>query len=175
MSTLATALALATERHAGQVDKAGVDYIQHPMRVMQKLDSEEAKIVAVLHDILEDTPTTSEELAQLGFSEAIVKAIYALTKQPNEHRFEAMQRTARNALACQVKLADLDDNMDLSRPPNPSSKDLKRMAQYQQVQHYLQQALRMYQHLATLGLPEDYPEFHFEPAPHYNYQYVINA
>ena len=103
MATLEKAIALATQRHAGQMDKAGQPYIQHPLRVMNSVDLEDAKIVAVLHDILEDTETTVQELRALGFKAQIIEAINALTKQPNETRLQAAERTALNPLAIQVK------------------------------------------------------------------------
>ncbi len=165
---------MATERHIDQVDKAGQPYIQHPLRVMQQVQSEQAKIVAVLHDILEDTPTTAIELLELGFSEEIVEAIIALTKRVGETRFQAAQRTAQNALACEVKLADLQDNMNLSRLPKISPKDLLRVQQYQIVHQILQQALKIHQHYAALDLPDDYPPLVYATQTE-NYQYLLNA
>ena len=120
---------MACERHAGQVDKAGQDYIQHPLRVMENVQQPHAKICAVLHDILEDTPTTIDELKVLGFEQKIIDAIVAVTKVNGENRFQAVQRTVKNPIACEVKLADLSDNMDLSRLPNISAKDLIRYKQ----------------------------------------------
>ena len=140
MATLEKAIALATQRHAGQMDKAGQRYIQHPLRVMNSVDLEDAKIVAVLHDILEDTETTVQELRALGFKAQIIEAINALTKQPNETRLQAAKRTALNPLAIQVKLADLKDNMDVSRLPQVTEKDLARLEQYKRVEHRLLEA-----------------------------------
>ncbi|MEG1726093.1 MAG: GTP pyrophosphokinase, partial [Anaerovoracaceae bacterium] len=116
------------------MDKAGQDYIQHPLRVMQNVQHPQAKICAVLHDILEDTLTTIDELKDLGFDQNVIDAIIAVTKINGENRFQAVQRTVKNPIACEVKLADLSDNMDLSRLPNISAKDLIRYKQYQKVQ-----------------------------------------
>lgn len=140
MATLEKAIALATQRHAGQTDKAGQPYIQHPLRVMNSVDLEDAKIVAVLHDILEDTETTVQELRALGFKAHIIEAIGALTKQPNETRLQAAEKTALNPLAIQVKLADLKDNMDVSRLPQVTEKDLVRLEQYKRVEQRLLEA-----------------------------------
>lgn len=174
MSNLDTAIALATEQHAGQVDKAGQAYIQHPLKVMAKLQDEDARIVAVLHDILEDTSTTAVQLRQLGFAKHLIVAIEALTKSEGEHRFQAMQRTARNALACQVKLADLSDNMDLSRLPSITEKDQQRLQQYQVVFEYLTFAQQCHHYLAQYQVPSDYPAFEFTEKFNLNYQYLLN-
>lgn len=133
MSNLDIAIDLATQRHAGQKDKAGQDYIQHPLRVMNAVDTQDAKIVAILHDILEDTETTAHELNSLGFATHIVDAIQALTKQAGETRLQAAERTALNPLAVKVKLADLMDNMDASRLTQITEKDVDRMEQYKLV------------------------------------------
>lgn len=140
MATLEKAIALATQKHAGQTDKAGQPYIQHPLRVMNSVDLEDAKIVAVLHDILEDTETTVQELQALDFKKYIIETIGALTKRPNETRLQAAERTALNALAIQVKLADLKDNMNVSRLPQVTEKDLARLEQYKRVEQRLLEA-----------------------------------
>lgn len=175
MSTLEQAIQLATQQHAQQFDKAGVAYIQHPLKVMTKVESHDAKIVAVLHDILEDTPTTAQDLRDLGFNQQIIEAIEALTKHEGETRYQAMQRTALNALACQVKLADLSENMDLSRLNTITEKDLQRLEQYKVVQHYLQHAANCYAFVAQLNLPTTYPPFVFQQQFHLNYQYLLSS
>ncbi|MCU4638881.1 guanosine-3',5'-bis(diphosphate) 3'-pyrophosphohydrolase [Acinetobacter courvalinii] len=137
MATLERAISLAAERHAGQVDKADAPYILHPLRVMLNMPDIEHKIVAVLHDILEDTATTTDELYVLGFPTHLIEAIVALTKQQGESRIQAAQRTVQNPIARIVKLADLTDNMDLSRIQSPTMKDFERLKQYQQVRDIL--------------------------------------
>lgn len=137
MATLEQAIAFAAKQHSGQVDKANVPYILHPLRVMLNVPSIEHKIVAVLHDVLEDTETSTDDLYRLGFQPQIIEAIVALTKQKGESRIEAAQRTVQNPLARVVKLADITDNMDLSRIPSPTIKDFERMKQYQQVRDIL--------------------------------------
>lgn len=157
-----------------QVDKAGQDYIQHLLRVMQNVQHPQAKICAVLHDILEDTPTTIDELKDLGFEQNVIDAIIAVTKIKGENRFQAAQRTVKNPIACEVKLADLHDNMDLSRLPNISAKDLIRYKQYQKVQEILKEAYAIHQHIHTLNLHAEYPEFEYGNM-RFNFKYLLNA
>ncbi|WP_445403290.1 guanosine-3',5'-bis(diphosphate) 3'-pyrophosphohydrolase [Acinetobacter vivianii] len=137
MATLERAISLAAERHEGQVDKANAPYILHPLRVMLNVPNIEHKIVAVLHDILEDTATTIDELYRLGFQTHLIDAIIALTKQEGESRIQAAQRAVQNPIARVVKLADITDNMDLSRIQSPTMKDFERLKEYQQVRDIL--------------------------------------
>lgn len=140
MATLENAITLAVHQHAGQVDKGGQPYILHPLRVMLQLQQTDQQIVAVLHDILEDTHTTTQDLQNLGFQTHIIQAIQALTKLPQETRVQAAMRTAQNPLACAVKIADVQDNMNLTRIPNPTARDLSRLEEYRQVLEILQKA-----------------------------------
>jgi (p)ppGpp synthase/HD superfamily hydrolase len=136
--TLEKAIILAAESHSGQVDKAGVAYVLHPLRVMLRLKTPDEMIVGVLHDVVEDTNVTLEDLRKSGFSEVIVEAIDALTKRSGESRLEAGVRAKRNPLARRVKLADIAENMDLGRIPLPSEKDLKRTREYLLVRDLLE-------------------------------------
>lgn len=165
---------MAHERHLGQMDKAGQDYIQHPLRVMQNVQHPQAKICAVLHDILEDTTTTIDELKVLGFDQNVIEAIIAVTKVNGENRFQAVQRTVKNPIACEVKLADLSDNMDLSRLPEITTKDLKRYKQYQKVKAVLKEAYTIHQHVDEFGLDAEYPKFEYRSRC-FNFQYLLNA
>lgn len=137
MASLEQAIALAAQQHEGQIDKAGQPYILHPLRLMMQMPDYNTKIIAVLHDILEDTPTTAEDLTQLGFSTSIIEAIQALTKFKGESRIEAVHRTVKNPLARIVKLADVTDNMNLSRIAHPTAQDFARLKQYEQVKEIL--------------------------------------
>lgn len=128
MSTLEKAIKLATEVHTGQLDKGGQPYILHPLRVMLKMQTNEERIVAVLHDVLEDG--TALSLYQSGFSENIVEAVKALTRGKRESYEDYIARLAPNQLARTVKLRDLEDNMDLQRIPIVSSLDLDRWRKY---------------------------------------------
>lgn len=140
MSTLERAIAIATSAHLGQVDKAGEPYILHPLRVMLQMTTLEQRIAAVLHDVVEDSDWTLTDLAQAGFTPAVIEALDALTKRPGEDRITAAHRAALNPLARAVKLADNADNADLSRIANPTAQDYERLQQYRQVRRILQQA-----------------------------------
>ena len=137
MSTLEKAIELAARHHAGQVDKGGIPYILHPLAVMMAVEGERAKIVAVLHDVLEDTALTEADLRGAGFAPDIVDAMLALTKQPGESRMDSARRLVANPLAREVKLADIRQNMNLSRIPHPSAKDYARLAEYREVEAFL--------------------------------------
>lgn len=140
MSTLEKAIALAATQHAGQLDKGGQPYILHPLRLILQFSNPTLQIIAVLHDILEDTATTAEDLKALGFSAEIIQAIQALTKQTGESRLEAAKRTTLNPLATQVKYVDVLDNMNLSRINNPTARDFARLEEYKEVLEILKQA-----------------------------------
>ncbi len=145
MSTLERAIALAAHSHSGQFDKAGAPYILHPLRVMLAMGSEpergQHRIAAVLHDVVEDTPLTFDDLRREGFSDAVLSAIQALTKTNGEGRISAAHRAAADPIARMVKWADVSDNMDLSRIKNPSEKDHARLIEYAQVKTILQAAI----------------------------------
>lgn len=140
MSSLERAIEIAASAHLGQTDKGGEPYILHPIRVMLRMATLEERIVAVLHDVVEDSHWTLEALAEEGFSPSVLQALEALTKLPGEDRMSAARRAAVNPLARSVKLADNAENSDLSRIPNPSAKDLERLEQYRQVRLILEQA-----------------------------------
>ncbi|MCK4412780.1 MAG: HD domain-containing protein [Candidatus Eisenbacteria sp.] len=137
MSTLERAIQIAARAHASQQDKAGQPYILHPLRVMLRLDSEEERIVAVLHDLIEDTEWTSDDLLSEGFSPRIVDAVLALTRQDGESYDGFVRRAARNPIGRRVKIADLEDNMDLSRIPNPTARDQERLKKYERAYRQL--------------------------------------
>ncbi len=141
MASLEKAISLAAQQHEGQFDKGGHPYILHPLRLMMQMHDVQTQIVAVLHDVLEDTTTTAKDLEQLGFSAVIIQAIQALTKLEGESRFEAAYRAAQNPIARRVKLADVTDNMDLSRISQPCEADYKRLEQYQKVKEILTASL----------------------------------
>ena len=137
MSTLERAIEIASSAHAGQVDKAGQPYIFHPIRVMNRVETEHEKMAAVLHDVVEDTPITLANLAHEGFPAAVLQAIDALTKREGETRLEAALRAAADPIARAVKLADNAENMDLSGIASPTEKDYARLREYEQVRAIL--------------------------------------
>lgn len=131
MSKLQRAIEIATEAHQGQFDKAGRDYIGHPLRVMEMGKSEDEKIVGVLHDVIEDTDWTFEKLAEEGFSDEVIAALRCVTKtSENENYDDFIDRVKKNPLAVAVKINDLTDNMDIRRLPYLSDKDVKRLKKY---------------------------------------------
>ena len=133
MSTLERAIEIAARAHAGQVDKAGSPYILHPLRVMLSVGRPEERITAVLHDVVEDAEVTLEDLRREGFSAEVLGALEALTKHPGEERLSAAARAVKNPIARNVKMADVRDNMDLSRIANPTPKDHERIEEYRKV------------------------------------------
>jgi (p)ppGpp synthase/HD superfamily hydrolase len=130
VSTLERAIAIAAEAHAGQVDKAGAPYILHPLRVMLSVSTDEERIVAVLHDVVEDGGISLEDLRREGFSEALLRGIDAVTRRRGESYDATVERAGMDPLGRTVKLADLRDNADLSRIAEPSAEDFARVAKY---------------------------------------------
>ena len=131
MSTLPRAIEIATEAHKGQFDKAGNEYIGHPLRVMEMGMNEEEKIVGVLHDLIEDTDWTFEMLEAEGFAPEIIAALKCVTKLSENENYDAfIERVRKNPLATTVKINDLTDNMDIRRLPYLSDKDVKRLKKY---------------------------------------------
>lgn len=130
MSTLERAIALAAEAHAGMVDKAGAPYILHPLRVMLRVADERARIAAVLHDVVEDTEWTLERLREEGFDPEVLAAVDALTRRNGEDYYDFCRRAAQHPIARIVKRADIEDNLDLSRIPDPSPEDHVRIERY---------------------------------------------
>ncbi len=131
-----SAIQLAAEAHQGMSDKAGQPYIFHLLRVMMRLEREKEQIVAVLHDIVEDTTHTLDDLRKMGYQEDIVEAIDYLTKRDDGKETDYDQyidRVSKNPLATQVKIADLEDNMNVQRLPEPTREDMDRTAKYYRV------------------------------------------
>ena len=128
--TLERAIAIAATAHAGQLDKGGAPYILHPLKVMLRMTSLEERIVAVLHDVVEDCAISLDDLRKEGFSEEVLSAIESVTKVPGESYEDFVERAAQNPIGRVVKLADLEENSDLSRIASPSWEDLERVEKY---------------------------------------------
>lgn len=129
--TLAQAMSIATEAHAGQLDKYGAPYIAHVMRVMQLGKTEDEKIVGVLHDVVEDTSWTFDQLIAQGLAPHLVQALQCVTKLADDEDYDHfISRIIPNRLACLVKLNDLTDNMDIRRIPELTEKDIPRFNKY---------------------------------------------
>ncbi len=130
MSDLDTALALAVEAHRGQLDKAGQPYILHPLRVMARVTTPAERLVAVLHDVVEDSPTTLDDLRAAGFEEPVVRAVDHLTRREDESYKAFIERVDDDPLARRVKLADLEDNMTLTRLTELDERAIERLGRY---------------------------------------------
>ena len=143
------AIAISRIAHDGQVDKAGKPYIDHPLRVMNNMETVEEKIVGVLHDAVEDSDLTLEDLRIAGFSDVIIEAIDAITKREGEKRKDYLNRVMNNPLALRVKIADMTDNMDISRISNPTDRDRERIRIYKKTIIKLQKKLENYDHLLS--------------------------
>lgn len=131
MATLERAIEIARHAHASQVDKAGVDYIEHPLRVMEKGENAEQKIVGVLHDVVEDSDWTFEMLEEEGFAPAIIEALKCVTKlSEGEDYDDFISRVMTNPLAVKVKLYDIEDNLDVSRLNSLTDADVARCKKY---------------------------------------------
>jgi hypothetical protein len=130
MSTIERAIKIAAEAHAGQVDKAGAPYILHPLRVMLRMNTNDEHIVAVLHDVVEDSHWNLELLRAEGFSEQVVRGIDSVTRRDSETYEEVVLRAGLDHIGRRVKLADLEDNCDLGRIAAPTRKDYARIDRY---------------------------------------------
>ena len=130
MNFLEEAIGIATLAHQGQTDRYGAPYVLHPLRVMGRVDTDAEKTVAALHDVVEDTDWTLDQLRERGFPEAILQAVDCLTKREGEAYEDLIQRAAGNPLARRVKVADLEDNLDLRRAPEISPQDVDRINKY---------------------------------------------
>lgn len=131
------AYALAKKAHLGQKDKGGNDYIEHPKAVASMMDTDIEKVVAYLHDVVEDTNISFDDLKEYGFPNQIIEALKALTKQKNESYDVYIDRVIRNPIAKKVKLADMKHNSDITRIKNPSQKDYDRCQKYLDKIQYL--------------------------------------
>lgn len=127
---------LAKRAHSGQVDKAGADYINHPVAVSDRVYPEKEKTVALLHDVVEDTGITIECLRTL-FDDEIADAVECLTRKSGESYNAYIQRVAQSPIARHVKIADLSHNMELSRLPVVTNADFKRNEKYRRVMDFL--------------------------------------
>ena len=137
MSTLERALQIAAEAHAGQIDKAGAPYVLHPLRMLIHMETPEECMAAVLHDVVEDSEWTLDGLRSEGFDQTVVDAVDALTRREGETYDGFIERAGTNPVARRVKLADLEDNLDLSRLAKLGSGDLERLERYHRARQHL--------------------------------------
>lgn len=130
MANIEDAIALAVQAHRGQKDRAGAPYILHPLRMMFRVETDAEKVVAVLHDVVEDTDWTLDDLRAQGFPEEVVAAVDHLTRREEECYEEFVRRAAAHPVARRVKIADLEDNMDVRRTGTVTEKDVERLTRY---------------------------------------------
>lgn len=144
---LAVAIALASEKHMSQIDKGGKPYILHPLRIMFRLrtDDEELMSIAVLHDVLEDQGVTIEMLTEMGFSKRVTDALTLMTKTKGMTYQQYIELICTNYDAILVKMADLDDNSDISRLKGLEPKDFERMQKYHISYKRLEEAKKQFE------------------------------
>ena len=135
---LDTALKIAVEAHTGQADKVGQPYILHPLRIMLAMTTDEERMVAALHDVVEDSSVTLEDLRKAEFSEPVVAAVDALTHREGESYGDYVKRASLNPLAKRIKITDLEDNMNFRRIWKLEERDRERMERYRQALEFLQ-------------------------------------
>lgn len=131
------AMKLAYEAHHGQEDRSGVPYIFHPARVAADFTNEPEACVAWLHDVIEDTSYTLQDIRLAGFGGVICDALQLLTHNKSIPYMDYVKAIAANPIAKAVKLADLRDNMDVSRLLVVDEKAKKRLDKYKEAYHYL--------------------------------------
>ena len=124
------ALKLCYDAHKDQLDKSGMPYVFHPFHLAEQMDDEITTIVALLHDIIEDSKYTLEDIEQMGFSKEAIQAIDVLTHKPEDTYMEYIEKVATNKIAKIVKLADLEHNSDKTRLDYLTEKDLHRLEKY---------------------------------------------
>lgn len=124
------AVLIANRAHEEQSDRYGAPYILHPFRVMMRVDSLLEKVVAVLHDTVEDSEITLDDLRREGFPDEVVEGVDCLTRREGESYEQYMERVVTSPLAVTVKIADFEDNMDLRRFPEVGPKEVERLKRY---------------------------------------------
>ena len=137
MRLIETSLQIALRAYAGKVDKAGREYILHPLRVMAKMRTGLEMSAALLHDVLEDSEITAEELLAEGIPAEVVDAVQHLTKNENQDYMDFVARAGKNKIAAAVKLADIEDNIDVLRLSSLGEEDLARIRKYHAAWHLL--------------------------------------
>lgn len=134
-------LAIALKAYSGKKDKAGATYILHPLRIMAKMVTEEEMSVALLHDVIEDSKITAEDLLNEGIPSSIVNAVTLLSKVDGDSYEQFIERVLSNELAVKVKKADIEDNINVLRLNDVTTADLERIAKYHKAWKVLNKAL----------------------------------
>lgn len=121
---------IALRAYAGRKDKAGQTYILHPLRLMNRMESDVERAVALLHDVIEDSDITDEELLNEGIPKTVVDAVKCLTKREEENYDDFIARVSANDLATKIKIVDIEDNINVLRLKRLTKKDLARVVKY---------------------------------------------
>ena len=132
------AMKLCFDAHQHQVDKSGMPYVFHPMIVAERMTSELTTTVALLHDVVEDTDYTLEDLRAMGYPEEVISALSLLTHAPSVPYMDYVKEIAKNPIAREVKLGDLRHNSDIARLSKVTEKDLSRVEKYRKAIEYLE-------------------------------------
>ncbi len=127
---LEKAISIAVEAHFGQRDKAGLPYILHPLRLMNKSQTVSEKICSILHDVVEDTTITISSLKNEEFDAYILEALDCLTKRKGEEYQKFIERIKKNKLAVKIKILDIEDNLNAARLQKVENKDVLRINKY---------------------------------------------
>lgn len=135
------AIEIAVRAHTGQLDKCGEPYILHPLRVMLSRENKLERICAVLHDVIEDSDVSFNDLRDLGFSEEVIIILDCITKREGEDYEDFINRVLENEIACKIKLADINDNTDLSRIKCCTDKDRERLEKYKKAKDLIMDKL----------------------------------
>lgn len=133
------AMKLCFEAHKEQTDKSGMPYVFHPFHLAEQMETEETTIVALLHDVVEDTDYTLKDLTDMGFGESVIEALSLLTHDDEVEYMDYVRAIKENPIATAVKLADLRHNSDLSRMDNITEKVLERRAKYLKAIEFLEE------------------------------------
>ena len=137
MNLIETSLQIALRAYGGKTDKAGREYILHPLRVMAKMETDLERSAALLHDVIEDSDITAEDLLAEGIPAEVVEAVQSLTKMENEEYQDFVARAKKNKIAANVKIADIEDNIDVLRLSSLDEKDLARIKKYHSAWRFL--------------------------------------
>ena len=137
MELIEKSLQIALRAYAGKTDKAGREYIHHPLRVMSKMKTDLEMSAALLHDVIEDSDITAEQLLAEGIPAEIVEAVVCLSRHENEDYRDFVGRTKKNELAAKIKIADIEDNIDVLRLASLDEYDLARIKKYHSAWQFL--------------------------------------
>jgi (p)ppGpp synthase/HD superfamily hydrolase len=137
MNLIETSLQIALRAYAGKTDKAGREYILHPLRVMAKMETDLERSAALLHDVIEDSDITAEDLLAEGIPAEVVEAVQSLSKNENEDYQDFVARAKKNKIAANVKIADIEDNIDVLRLTSLDENELARIKKYHSAWRFL--------------------------------------